>query len=156
MSIRAASRTANFCKKSASIYYHQYLKDNNMEIPEGKYSKRYTQDDINKLIHYIVDDKMSITEASKKANMDHNTGHKYYRKYLKDHHLDVPIRNIITQEQKSKMIGYIVDEKMTIKAAAKKANMSCSVGHKHYHQYLKDRNLIIPFEISLHKNKRVK
>jgi transposase len=84
MSISAASRKANFNKASARKYYRQYLIDNNMEIPISKTNKRYTQDQINQLIGYIVDDKMSILAASKKANMSGNTAGKYYHLYLKD------------------------------------------------------------------------
>jgi transposase len=54
----------------------------------------------------------------------------------KDHHLHYPFQNGIAQEQKSELIGYIVDNKMSIKATAKKANMSQSTGYKYYQQYL--------------------
>jgi hypothetical protein len=39
----------------------------------------------------------------------------------------------------SELIGYIIDDKMTIKAAFIKANMSPSTGYRHYHLYLKDQ-----------------
>jgi hypothetical protein len=66
------------------------------------------------------------------------TGIKYYRQYLKEHHLDYPIQKVITQEQKNELIGYIVDTKMTIKAASKKANMCETTDHRYYQQYLND------------------
>jgi hypothetical protein len=91
------------------------------------------------LIGYIVDDKMTVAVASKKVKMSVDTGRKYYRQYLKEHSLDMPMPIRYTQEQKNELIGYIVDDKMTITAAAKKANMSRSAGHVYYCQYLKNR-----------------
>jgi transposase len=111
-----------------------------MDIPVIK-NKRYTQDEINKFIGYIVDDKMSVIAASKKANMSAPTGIKYYRQYLKDRHVDYSIRKLITQGQINELIGYIVDGKMSIRAASKKANMGFSSGYKYYQQYLKERNV---------------
>jgi molybdenum-dependent DNA-binding transcriptional regulator ModE len=79
---------------------------------------------------------MSIKAAAIKASMNYQSSYKYYHQYLKDHHLDDPIQNVITQKQKSELIGYIIDTKMSIKAAAKKANMSESTGHHYYRQHL--------------------
>jgi transposase len=110
-----------------------------MEIPVLRRTKHYTQDDINKLVGYIVDDKMSIGAASKKANMNYHTGRKYHQKYLQNHLLDDPFQNDIAQERKSKLIGYIVDDKMSIRAAAKKANVTLTTGQKWYCQHLRDQ-----------------
>jgi transposase len=134
MSITAASRKADFNPMSATRYYRQYLIDNNMK----RTTKHYTQDHISELIRCIVDDKMSILAASKKANVSFTSAYRHYYRYLEDHNIDVPIPKRHTQEQKSELIGYIIDNKMTIKAAAKKANMSQSTGNRYYHQYLKD------------------
>jgi transposase len=139
MSIFAASIKANICNNSAGKYYRQYLKDNNIKVPVKKTRKPYTQDQINELIGCIVDDKMSITAASKKANMSNETGRKYYHQYLKDRNIDGPIQNVITQEQISELIRYIVDDKMSIIAASKKANMSDNTARKYYRLYLKDQ-----------------
>jgi transposase len=138
MSIDAASRKANIPPSTARGCYRQYVKDNNIKLPVTRKAKAYTGDEINKLIGYIVDNKMSINAASKKANMSAPTGIKYYRQYLKEHHLDYPIQKVITQEQKNELIGYIVDTKMTIKAASKKANMCETTDHRYYQQYLND------------------
>jgi transposase len=134
MTIATASRKANICAMSAGRHYRQYLIDNNIKFPVTR--KTCSQDDINKFIRHIVNDKMTISEASKKANMNESTGSKYYYRYLKDHNLDYSIPNGITQEQKSKLIGYIVHDKMSITAASKKANMSRPTGLKYYYLYL--------------------
>jgi transposase len=143
MSIVAASRKTNFCPWSAGKYYRQYLIDNSMDIPVIK-NKRYTQDEINKFIGYIVDDKMSVIAASKKANMSAPTGIKYYRQYLKDRHVDYSIRKFITQGQINELIGYIVHDKMSIHAASKKANMPYESGYKYYRQYQNDQKRNAP------------
>jgi transposase len=157
MSIAAASRKANVYAMSAGRHYRQYLIDNNMEIPVPRNTKRCTQDQINELIRYIVDDKMTIKAASKKASMCLDTGRKYYRQYRKAHHLDVPIKNVITEEQKSELIRYIVDDKMSINAASKKAKISHPTGSKHYHRYLngqkRDARTKLPRVASACKNK---
>jgi transposase len=140
MLIVAASTKANFNKDSAIRYHRQYLNDNNMEIPAGK--KTYTRDNINEFIGYIVDDKMSIKAAAIKASMNYQSSYKYYHQYLKDHHLDDPIQNVITQKQKSELVGYIVDGKMAITAASKKANIHYNSGYEYYHQYQKDHHLV--------------
>jgi transposase len=137
MSIKAASRKANVCPTSAVKYYQKYLIDNNMEIPVLK--KTYTQDEINNLIRYMIVDKMSLTAASKKANIERSASGKRYRQYLLDHNLDLPIPKFITQEQKSKLIGYIVHDKMSITAASKKANMHPSTASRHYQKYLNNQ-----------------
>jgi hypothetical protein len=140
MSTNAASKKANMGPNAVKRHFRQYLNDNNMEIPVPKMGKRCTQDEINKLIGYIVDDKMTIRSASEKANMSNKTGIKYYRQYLKYHNLDLRPHKC-TQDQINELIGYIVDDKMSILAASKKANMSNKTGRKYYHQYLKDRNI---------------
>jgi hypothetical protein len=128
----AGSRKANFSQSSTEKYDRQYVKDNNVEHPVPKNIKRYTQDEINEFIGYIVD-KMSIPAASKKANMSPITSHRYYQ-YLKDR--NIPLENISHKEQKSKLIDYVVHEKMSIRAASKKVNMCHTTAHKHYDQYL--------------------
>jgi transposase len=144
MSMRAASRKADFNPESATRYYRQYLNDNNMKVPVKRAIKRYTQNQIKQVISYIVDDKMSIAAASKKANVSLNTAYRHYYRYLEDHNIDRLIGKYTTQEQKSELIGYIVDNKMSIKAAAKKANMSQSTGRKYYQQYLNVQKRDVP------------
>jgi transposase len=138
IAVTAAARKANMSQQSAARHYQQYLKDNNIEPPVPK--KYFTKDEINQLIGYIVDDRMTIKAASEKANMNESTGHKHYRQYLKDHKLDLRPQKC-TKDQINELIGYIVDDKMTLTAASKKVNMSLDTSRKYYRQYLKEHNL---------------
>jgi transposase len=132
MTLTAASEKVNMTEFTGRKYYRQYLKEHSLDMPMPI---RYTQEQKGELIRYIIDDKMSIPKASKKANVSLTTGYKYYRQYLKDRHVDYPIQKVITQQQKSKLIGYIVHDKMSIPAASKKANMSFTTGYKYYRQH---------------------
>jgi transposase len=132
MTIKAASKKASMSVNTASKYYCRYLKDHKLDLRPHKCA----QAQINKLIGYIVDDKMTLKAASKKANMSAPTGIKYYHQYLKHHNLDSSIRKFITQGQKSELIGYIVHDKISITAASKKANMSNKSGRNYYQQYI--------------------
>jgi transposase len=71
----------------ARTYYIQYLKEHDQDVPPPQH---ITQDCINKLIGYIVEDKMSVSTASKKANVSQTTGYKYYRLYRKNRKRDAP------------------------------------------------------------------
>jgi transposase len=137
MTISEASEKASMNECTGQKYYCRYLKDRTLDLRPRKCA----QNQINELIGYIIDDKMTLEEASKKANMCTHTGRKYYREYLKDRNLDYSIRKLITQEQISQLLGYIVHDKMSIHAASKKANMGFSSGYKYYQQYLKERNV---------------
>jgi hypothetical protein len=72
------------------------------------------------LIRYIVDDKMSISAASKKENMSKTAGRRSYHRCLKARNMDSPIGKY-TQDQINQLIGYIVGNKMAITTAAKKS-----------------------------------
>jgi molybdenum-dependent DNA-binding transcriptional regulator ModE len=120
MSIAAASRKVNVDHQSARRHYRQYLKGNSMEISVSNYGRRYTQDQINELIRYIVDDKMTIRAASIKANINRSSCYLYYHKYINDHNLGTPISKSITQYQINQPASYIVHDKMSVKAAWKK------------------------------------
>jgi response regulator of citrate/malate metabolism len=136
MTIAAASRKANFCDNTAGKYYRQYLIANNMEIPVPGNTKSYSQGKKDELIRHIVDNKMSVHEASKKANISDYAGRKYYRQHLKNHNIDGSIQKHATQEEIDELIGYIVHDKMSILAASKKAKMGYTTAHRHYHQHL--------------------
>jgi hypothetical protein len=142
MSVNAASKKAKMNLGTAQRYYHNYFKVQNPGIARPSHivtPRCFTQKQIRDLISYIVDDKMSIRAASIKVNISGPTGHKYYHQHIKENNLDAPIQKSITEEQKSKLIGYIVDDKMSFKAASKKANMGSTTAHRHYHLYLKDQ-----------------
>jgi response regulator of citrate/malate metabolism len=145
MTIKAASEKANMSTTTASKYFRKYLKENNMHAPE---SIRATipPDQVQKLIAYIVDEKMTIKAASAKANVSTTTASKYFQKYLKENnmHAPEPIRATIPSDQVQKLIAYIVDEKMTIKAASAKANVSTTTASKYLRKYLKENNMHAP------------
>jgi hypothetical protein len=87
MTLQAASRKVNINLTTAGRYYRQYLKDSNIEHPVKR--KTYTQDQINELIGYNVDDKKPIKAASIKANMPYITAYKFLQRYLKQHDLEI-------------------------------------------------------------------
>jgi transposase len=62
-----------------------------MKAPVKRVVKYYTQDQINELVGYIVDDKMTIKAASEKANIHFSTGYGWHRRYMKDQKHDGPI-----------------------------------------------------------------
>jgi hypothetical protein len=74
--------------------YQKYLNDPNHNIPAPYIPKKrtnaYTQEEINKCISYIVDDKMTMTVASKKANIPGACGSRYYRMYINDPNRKIP------------------------------------------------------------------
>jgi transposase len=131
MTAREASAKANISYQSACRYYKSYLKDPNHAIPVQQLLQTYTQEQKSKLIGYVVHDKMSITAASKKANMSNETGRKYYHQYLKDRNIDGPMKNVMTRDQINQLIGYVVDDKMSVTAAAKKVNVPYSTAYKY-------------------------
>jgi hypothetical protein len=95
---------------------------------------------------------MSILAASKKAKMNYVTARYHYHKYFKQQNPDIPAPNHITtykhytQEQIKEVIGYIIDDKMSINAASRKTNISPDAGRRHYRQYLKDNDTMVPVQ----------
>jgi hypothetical protein len=155
LTVREASKKANIPHNSGRHYYSKYLKDPNHNIPIPRWKQSYTQDQINKFIGYIINDKMSIAAASKKAKMNHSAGYLYYRKYFKEQNPDIPAPSHITvpkrstQEQLNEVMGYIINDKMTISAASRKANVCHSTTGIHYRQYLIDNNMKVPVKKTL-------
>jgi hypothetical protein len=109
-----------------------------MEAPISKLGNRFTPDKINEFLRYLYHDEMTIAAAAKKANMSEPTGRKYYEQYVENQHLEVSPR-FITEEQKRELIGYIVDDKMSVTAASKKANMAYHSGNIYYRRYLQNQ-----------------
>jgi transposase len=153
MSLDAAAVKAKMGKNSARRYYRQYSEVPNHKIPVppkmGQAVRSCSQGQINALIRYIVNDKMSIENASIKANMSERTGGKYYHRYLNDPDHKIPTvlartQRSFTQEKINEVIGYIADDKMSISAASLKANMSENAAKKYYDQYLEDPTRSIP------------
>jgi hypothetical protein len=103
----------------------------------------HTQEQIGNLIRYIDTDKMTVKDASEKADMPYHSASHYYNRYLKDpnHNIPVPrMRQSYTQDQKNEFIGYIINDKMSIRAASRKAKIHISVAHRYYHNYFKVQN----------------
>jgi transposase len=150
MTIGDASRTVNMDEASAYRYYQMYKKDPKQRIPApGRQPNSCTYDQIKALISYIVDDKMTISAASIKANVCLSTGRKYYSKYLNDPNKNIPRperdsdRNY-TREQLKKFIDFIINDKMSISKAATQLGMCIETGRRYYHKYMKDPNHDVP------------
>jgi transposase len=142
MTVTEASAKADMTYNSARQYYNKYLKDPNHNISIPQFHQCYTQDQKNEFIGYIINDKMSVKAASKKAKINYATGYAYYHKYFKEQNPDIPTPSHIathkrcTQDQINELVGYIVDDKMTVLAASKKANISYATAYKYYRQHL--------------------
>jgi hypothetical protein len=143
MSVKADSKKANMSLSTAKDYYRKYFKQQNPDIATPIHiatHKCYTQEQIKEAMGYIISDKMSVSAASRKANVCHTTTGIHYRQYLKDNNMKVPVaktRKRYTQDQINELVGYIVDDNMTIAAASKKANMSNKTAQRYYRQHLK-------------------
>jgi transposase len=158
MTLTEAATKSNMSYASGLKYYRKFLKDHNHDIPVPVYQcglrNLCTQNQIDILISSLVDNKMTLCAASKKAGMTSGTGRKYYREYLKDSEHRIPVSHVkqdissraisCTQDQIKKLISYIVDDNLTIKAASKKANMGICTGSRFYQQYKNDPNHAIP------------
>jgi hypothetical protein len=162
MTVKEASTKANMPYKSAHQYYTRYLKDPNHNILVLRSYQYYTQDQKNEFIGYIINDKMSIKAASKKARMNLSGAKAYYHKYFKEQNPDIATPSHIgthkcyTQEQIKEVIGYIIDDKMSIAAASRKANFCNFSARKYYRQYLKDNNMGMPVSKRVNNTHKMK
>ncbi|KAI8884295.1 hypothetical protein K501DRAFT_332740 [Backusella circina FSU 941] len=157
MSLREASRATNMPLSDVKFYYERYSKDPNHKTPVqlsqvNKRNRTCTQDQITRLIHYIVNDNMSVQSASIKANMCSFTGRKYYTQYMNDPNHKIPVPRKIstgfckpcTQEQVNELIGYIINDSMSIPAASAKVNISTNIARRYYRRYMNDPDHKIP------------
>jgi hypothetical protein len=150
LSIRAASAKVNLSNSSGGRYYNIYLNDPDHNIPTPSKRNRsttYTQEQIKLLIHYIERDKMSLRDASRKADIAQQTARRYHLLYLTDPKHKIPMprnatKRTFSHEDVKKVIGYIVDDQMSISVASAKANMSEHNAGVFYNKYLE--NLKIP------------
>jgi molybdenum-dependent DNA-binding transcriptional regulator ModE len=144
MSVTEASRKVNISPKSGGYYYNVYNNDpeKRIPLPRDRNARTYTQEQIGNLIRYINSDKMTLKEASAKAKMDYDSARRYYKRYLEDPNHNIPVsisRQHYTQDQKNEFIGYIINDKMTIKAASKKANIPYDSGYNYCQKYLNNQ-----------------
>jgi transposase len=133
MSLREASRTTNMTFSAVQAYCKRYTEDPNHNIPLpaselNKHNNACTQDQVKRLIHYIVKKNMSIQAASIKTDMGYHTARRYYERYLEDpnHKIPVPVKSgfsgrRITREQIEALINYIVNDNISIECASKKS-----------------------------------
>jgi hypothetical protein len=86
MSLNAASAKANMSIYNTRKYYDIYLNDPERRIPNVKprSGKHYSQKQIQQVIRYIVDDKLSIRSAAIKSKMGVPAVRGHYMNYLKD------------------------------------------------------------------------
>jgi response regulator of citrate/malate metabolism len=140
VSLAAASRKAKISEKCSRKLYRRYLKAQKSAPNDSRTCRPCTQETINQLIGYVVDDKMSIAAASRKANISYDAGKRYYRKY-KRQLSGAPSQSIqYTKDQVDALIHSIINDNITVKAAALKVNMGYTTAKKHYRQYRKDHS----------------
>jgi transposase len=147
MSQEDAAYKAGIARGTVLKYYRRYLKENGNKSRISKNSsprkgKTYTQEHVKKLIDYIVNDNMNIDTASKKVDMGNHTARRYYRQYLDDPQRRIPMpknsSKRSTHAQIRKLIGYIVNDKMSMLAASIKADLRENAAKMHYLKYLND------------------
>jgi transposase len=147
MTQTGAAFKANLHYGTFRKYYRRYLKENGYEYHISKDNsfrkgKTYTQERIKKLIDCIVNDNMSITAASKQLDMSNHTARRYYRLYLDDPQRRIPTphdyKMRVSHAQIRKLIGYIVNDKMSMLAASIKANLGENTVKKYHLKYLND------------------
>jgi transposase len=154
MKLADASKKVNVSYPTGLKYYRKYANNFRQGVRAksiGDQPQLCTQKQINQLISYIVDKKMPVTKASEKINISRRTGAKYYHQYMNDPNRAIPIPKfksrrgtLCTSEKIKKLIHYVVDDKMSVKAVSKKADISYISARKYYHLYSKDPNHEIP------------
>ncbi|KAI8888762.1 hypothetical protein K501DRAFT_329636 [Backusella circina FSU 941] len=158
MSILAASKKAKMSYSSATSYYKYFLKKKTVPKPRfsnlRRWKKRLDFDQVKKLISYIVDDEMSIEQASLNLNVTAQTGKRYYTKYMENKEIPVPGKrvrphlNSCTYDQVKNLINYIEEDNMSLRDAAAKADMTRETANKYYSQYLLDPNHQVPIPMA--------
>ncbi|KAI8887217.1 hypothetical protein K501DRAFT_268975 [Backusella circina FSU 941] len=120
MSIREASSAVNMSCKSGYTYYKRYTKDPNQNIPmphnqENRRSGICTQDQIERLVHYMV---TLLVKTYDPEHRNPNPKEMYGKQF--------------TEDQIRELIGYIVDDKVSLLTAAIKLKMSETTAKKYY------------------------
>ncbi|KAI8890555.1 hypothetical protein K501DRAFT_328515 [Backusella circina FSU 941] len=153
MTIRAASLRANLGPVTGYKYYYMYQEDGKIPQPRSQNPtrlSRYTSDQIKSLIHYVENENMTITAASKKAMMSFTTSWRYYRKYQKTGKIPLLSNNNDTRcsfEQKKMLIDFLFNEKMTLKEASINAGVSERCGIAFYANQFVEGDRCIPEEL---------
>ncbi|KAI8884360.1 hypothetical protein K501DRAFT_312881 [Backusella circina FSU 941] len=142
MTLSAASANGRISQKMSKRYYYQFQNDPNYEMSilkekKGAPSTRCTEEQIKKLISYIVEDRISVETASMKAEVSDETGRRYYCQCLDDlnHKIPIPTRYDCTKDQIKILISYVVNDKISVPKAAERAKMCRKTALRYYTQY---------------------
>jgi hypothetical protein len=129
MTVKEASSKATMTIASSHRYYNRYLKDPNHNIPVPHLGHHCAQEEKEALIGYIINGKMSVAAASRKAKMNIHTGYGCYRKYFKVQNpgiltqSHIVVRKRCTPEQIKEALDYVINDRMPIRVASRKANI---------------------------------
>ncbi|KAI8882582.1 hypothetical protein K501DRAFT_273529 [Backusella circina FSU 941] len=142
--ILAASLKTGMCYSTARKYYKMYLNNPDHEIPIpsiriGKRCPHFTQTKIHKVLGYIINDKMSIAAASRKANMSYNSVTRHYNKFENNPNRNSDLFNppyIHGSDFIKECIGYMINDKMTFRAASNKAKIAVNTYRKYNNQHI--------------------
>jgi transposase len=156
MSLKEAAAKVELPYSTANTYYTKYLRDPNHEIPvPGKpsfnLSRRCTSEEVKQLINYIVKDKMNASDAARKIGVAPDTARLYYQKYLNDPNRNIPVARkpvnptkCCTSEQIERVIGHIVNDKMSIAKAALKVGIGRNTASMYYRRYKEEGEMPVP------------
>ncbi|KAI8887159.1 hypothetical protein K501DRAFT_269130 [Backusella circina FSU 941] len=157
LTLEEAAKKAGMHKKTAINYYAKYMMDPERKIPVRNTNinvvpKEYTQENIKKIIDYVDNEKMTVRDAAKRLNMGESSAYIYYNRYKNDPEKKIPIPNkkgslgkkYATPQQIKDLIRYIVDDKLSLKNAATKAEIPYSTANAYYIKYLRHPNHEIP------------
>jgi hypothetical protein len=93
---------------------------------------------------------MAIVVAVKKAGMAASTARTYYARYLYDPNREIPVPHTrsshlnCTKKQVRDVVGYLVNDNMSLATASAKAKMSIYNASEYYDAYLNDPERRIP------------
>jgi transposase len=156
LTIDEAAKKAGIHKKTAMNYYTKYMTDPERSIPVratigSSVQKVYTQENVKKVIDYVENDKMTIRDAAKKLDMGESSAYIYYNKYKNDPNRNIPVARkpvnptkCCTSEQIERVIGHIVNDKMSIAKAALKVGIGRNTASMYYRRYKEEGEIPMP------------
>jgi hypothetical protein len=111
-----------------------------------KKGQKISQEQINQLIRYIVNDNTSTYTAARKVKIAYSTGWYYYNEFKKDPNKKVPLPRIqnmqtarfYTRKHIENLIRHINDDKMSIAEASARVDMTYESGKYYYAKCQKD------------------
>jgi hypothetical protein len=127
-------KKTNISYETCRKYCQKYVNGLNNDAPKLR------QQFYSHISQPMIDNNAPIKPALEKANMTVSGGSKHDRNYRNGR-----VRFLhFTQEQMAQFISYIVDEKMSMETALKKANMPLMYCESNYTRYLHDRSDTLP------------